>query len=419
MTGISRRTVLAGAAATLAARPANAADLAPTFRRGVSIHNLLNWGEVEASDKTRYRFPPFSTPQHRLKPEILDNVKKAGFDFIRLTVDPGPFLQFNGTQRDDLDKTLLAEVRKLLGSGFGIVVDFHPTSQVPAYAPENITASAHAPLFKAYQDMLVRTARLLTPFEGQRLAFELMNEPQYGWDAATAARWQTQQKALHDAVRAVAPTLPLVLTGARGGDLDGLLQIDPTPFRGSRVLWSFHYYEPYLLTHQGVKAEYKDSRYWRYFSDLPYPAAPELFDMARSVLTANIQADASVKPAERASVQVEAEKLLRAYLDSKPGRARVAADFARLDAWAKKYAVPRGDVFLGEFGITRSYGPYKASQPAALENWLTDVRQEAEKRGIGWALWALSGYGGMSLIETDDSTRLDGPTLKALGLTQR
>lgn len=413
-----RRTfLLAVAAAGMAGRAAGATDLIAPFRRGVSIHNLLNWAEVEPTDKTRYRFPPFATAQHRLKPDILDNVRKAGFDFVRLTVDPGPFLQFSGTQRDGLDTMLLTEVRNLAGRGLGVVVDFHPTSQVPAYAPENLTASQHSPLFRAYQDMLVRTAGLLRALPERRIALELMNEPQYGWDSATTARWQAQQKQLHDAVRGVAPDLTLILTGAQGGSLDGLLKIDPAPFKGSKVLWSLHYYEPHVLTHQGVKADNREARLWRHFSDLPYPASPEMFDSARSVLRANILADTSVPAGAKEQTLAEAEKVLQGYLESRPGRSKIASDFARLEAWTQRHGIALSNVFLGEFGITRTYGPYRASPPATLENWLSDVRQEAEKRGIGWAFWALSGYGGMSLIERDDASKLDAPTLRALGLT--
>jgi hypothetical protein len=44
------------------------------------------------------------------------------------------------------------------------------------------------------------------------------------------------------------------------------------------------------------------------------------------------------------------------------------------------------------------------------------VRSEAERHGFRWALWVLSGYGGMSLLERDDSDKLDPVSLRALGL---
>lgn len=415
MNHLSRRGVLA-AAAFSPIFAAWATDRLAPFRRGVSIHNAMNWGDAEA-DKTRYRWPPFGTAAHRLSSETLDNVKRAGFDFIRLTIDPGVFLSFTGAQRDELDVMLLAQTKALLARGFGVIADFHPNSQLAAYAPEKITQTSDSALFKAYGEMLVRTARLLAPYSGQRVAFELMNEPQWGWDGPSAQRWQDQQKTWHDAVRSVAPDLTLVLTGARGGSPEGLMLVDPTPFKSSKVLWSFHYYEPFLLTHQGVKADNGTARFWRYFSDLPYPATPDMFDTARSVLRANVMADASLSPRERDRTFGDAERALREYLNGSPGRARVAADFGKLEDWAKKHGVALDRLFMGEFGITRTYGGYKASPPGPLENWLSDVRSEAEKRNIGWAFWALSGYGGMSLIETDNSSRLDAPTLKGLGLT--
>ena len=414
---LSRRCLFAAVAAFAAsARIAAATDRLPGFRRGVSIHNVLNWAKADDA-RTGYQWPPFATPQHQLKSETLDNVRKAGFDFIRLTIDPGPFLFFDGARRDELDGQLLAQVQNLVGRGFGVVVDLHSNSQVAAYAPEKITETPDSPLFRSYLALVGRVARLLAPLAEKRVAFELMNEPQWGWDADSAKRWQGQLQRMYTEARTSAPKLKLVLTGARGGDIGGLVQVDPRPF-DANTLWSFHYYEPYLLTHQGVRSDVGQARLWRYFSDLPYPAAPEFFDGARAVLRANVFADTTLSAREKERTFNDAERALREYLNGNPGRARVAADFGKLDAWTKQYDIPRDRLFMGEFGVTRTYGPYKASPPGPLKNWLADVRAEAEARNIGWALWALSGYGGMSLIEADDTSVLDKPTLSALGMNQ-
>ena len=119
----------------------------------------------------------------------------------------------------------------------GVVVDFHPNWQVAACAPEKITSSLDHPLFQAYGQMLARTARLLKPLSGERIALELMNEPQWGWDAASTARWARMQKIWHDLARAEAPDLAIVLSGARGGDLEGMLALDATIYGASNVLW--------------------------------------------------------------------------------------------------------------------------------------------------------------------------------------
>ena len=413
---LSRRTMLAGAAALSLVPAAHASDARAPFRRGVSIHNLMNWAALEAGDKTRYAWPPFATVNHQIQPAIYDNIVAAGFDFVRLTIDPGIFLQASGDRRAELDTLLVANIRKLQGLGLGVVVDFHPNSQVASYDPVRITETLGSPLFTAYGAMLERTARLLGVFRGTRIALEMMNEPQYGWDGGSAARWQTMQEQWHARVRAVAPDLTLILTGARGGNADGLKLINAAPFKGSDVLWSFHYYEPYELSHQGVKFDSPKSRSWRYFTDLPYPAAPEHFDGAWRIVQANIAADATLSQDERAVYLAEAKAALTKYLDARPGRAMVKKDFASVEEWAKRHGIEASRIFLGEFGITRTYGQYRASPPQTLGHWLSDVRSEAEARGFGWALWALSGYGGMALVETDESVRFDAPTIAALGL---
>jgi endoglucanase len=60
----------------------------PSFRRGASIHNLMNWADVLPSDPSCYAWPPFAKPAHEISDALLDNLAKAGFDFVRLTVDP-------------------------------------------------------------------------------------------------------------------------------------------------------------------------------------------------------------------------------------------------------------------------------------------------------------------------------------------
>ena len=202
----------------------------PCFHRGVAIHNMMNWAAVEPSDPNRYVFPAFVGPNYETSDALLRNVAAAGFDFVRLTIDPGPFLQFTGSKREALDQHLKGAVERLLRTGFSVLVDFHPVNQVPKYAPEKLVQAEDDPLFIAYAGVIRRTAHLLATLHTNRVALELMNEPQYGWDPATTARWQRLLEHLHREARAEAPDLLLVLSGARGGDIKGLLALNPEPF---------------------------------------------------------------------------------------------------------------------------------------------------------------------------------------------
>src|SRR5271155_4217692 len=63
------------------------------FHRGVAIHDAMNWATMRQGNKL-YAFPPFSDAKHALSQGELTIIRRAGFDFVRLTIDPGPFLQF-------------------------------------------------------------------------------------------------------------------------------------------------------------------------------------------------------------------------------------------------------------------------------------------------------------------------------------
>ena len=388
----------------------------PLLRRGVGIHSMLNWGALEPGKPDRYAQRPFAGPDYEVSDALLGRVAEAGFDFVRLTVDPGPFLQLTGSARDALDAHLLAVVRRLQSFGLTVVVDLHPNGQIAAYDGQALIASAEAPIFRAYVELVRRTARLLAGLKDPRLAFELMNEPPYGYDPESRLRWQRMLEALHRAARTEAPNLTLILTGSHGGDREGLQALDPTPFRDSRVLYSFHYYEPHDFTHQGVPDDRLSGRYRQYLSELPYPSGSVPRAMVEDAARSNIAGDRDLNAATRLLVRRMAAARVSAYLDADRDRDAIAGDFEVVSAWARRHGIPGDRIFLGEFGATRSYDDHRAADPISYENWIGDVRREAEARGFGWAIWALTGTGGMAIVDTDGGNDLHAGTLRALGL---
>lgn len=394
--------------------PAAAAEA--RFRRGVGIHSLLNWGTILPGRPGRYAVRPFADPGHELPDTLLQAVATAGFDFVRLTVDPGPFLQLTGADRDALDAHLVAAVGRLQHFGLAVLIDLHPNEQVAAYDAQTIIAGTDTPLFRAYVGLVRRIARLLAGLRRTDVAFELMNEPPYGYDPESRRRWQGMVETLHAAARAEAPEMLLVLTGTHGGDREGLEALDPAPFRGSRVLYSFHYYEPYDFTHQGVPEPGMAGRYRQYLSRMPYPAASLPYGVLEAGVRANIDADTELNSAARLLVQRQASARIDTYLRAGADRGKIARDFEGVSDWARRNGIPGEQIFLGEFGATRTYDDHHGADPISYEGWIRDVRAEAEKRGFAWAVWALTGTGGMALVSTDGGTELDPGSLCALGL---
>ena len=83
-------------AALLLAVQANAApaEAAPPLV-GVALHGPLTWGNTDPG-RTAYAWPLYEGTKYDVPVNLLRQVKAAGFDFIRLTVDPGPLLAFQG-----------------------------------------------------------------------------------------------------------------------------------------------------------------------------------------------------------------------------------------------------------------------------------------------------------------------------------
>src|SRR5437016_13213240 len=82
----------------------------PRFSRGIAVAHTLAWAQIEPAS-TQFVFPPFADASRSLAREELISLRRSGFDFVRLAIDPGPFLQFKGQRRDALDAITMAQVR--------------------------------------------------------------------------------------------------------------------------------------------------------------------------------------------------------------------------------------------------------------------------------------------------------------------
>jgi hypothetical protein len=394
--------------------PAGAlASPGPELKYGVGLHGPLTWGRTDAEHKG-YAWPVYGEPRYDMPVALLGKVKAAGFDHIRLSVDPGPFLAADASQRAELEQRLSAAVAAIRQAGLDVIVDFHPIRMVKDYAADRLEADANG-LFDAYIGMVRRAARLLAP-QADHVAIEVMNEPQLGYNYKQISQWQGMAERLYDAVRSEAPAMTVILTGGRGGSYEGLLNLDPGKF-DQNVLYSFHYYLPYVFSMQGVQHTTPNARIWAYTVGLPYPAKPEELARYWAMIGARIEA-ADLKPGETDEIKANGRKQIEAYFNGQGTRAAIAADFDKVRLWGRTHGIPPERIYLGEFGATQKIPGKDGGSPDDRARWLKDVREEAEARGFRWAMWNLDkveASGGMTLVSVTDPATLDHDTLKALG----
>ncbi len=403
---LSRLFALTAVGLCIIATRADSTDIGTSFRRGIGISHAMAWARVDSLTRN-FAFPPFSEPGTALIRTELQTLRRTGFDFVRLAVDPGPFLQFQGPRRDALDDILLDCVSRILAARLSVVVDFHPSDLHPDYTARALTAGLDTPLYQSYLRMLERTARLLDRLHSPKVAIELMNEPPRRPDV-----WQPMLEAAYAATRRGSTNLLLVLEGGQEASATALLAMRTAAFApDSAVLFSFHYYDPYQFTHQG--ASWNDARY---LADVPYPAlarsaADSLEATAAAISETNLDED------QKSSAYRDARNRLESYRRSGFDGNAIANSFEQIANWARSQRVVPDRVLLGEFGARKTDLQLSGFRAAERAQWFYDVREQAEVHGFGWAVWAYRGGGGFALARGETSDDIEPSIAQALGLT--
>lgn len=378
-----------------------------SLKRGVNLGLWIDWPSIAEMLADPAKLDPFPDWQREVTPRMLEVLAEQGFDFVRMPTDPGPLLAYGpGADQDQLIAGIRTATEMALDAGLKVVVDLHP---LPRGDETGGMEDILGDLWPDYVALVGHLAADLATLPQDRVALELLNEPTFDCEAVYAGaepRWPTMQAELLAAVRAQAPDLTVVLTGACWGQANALASLDPTTYADDNVLWTFHSYEPFLFSHQGASWS---SAPEKYVLDLPYPPSAVTEDLAADL------ADAAKDRMAAAEGQADAELIdkaiadYRAYPDS-----IVTAEIDRAVAWADEHGIPRDQVFLGEFGALHTVDDRSYPRDWYLA-FIADKRAAAEAAGLSWAV--LGYVGGMGIANADaPDRRLDPDTCRALGL---
>ena len=422
MTAWSRRRVLAAALSTAAAPLAAAfapfatgssAALAATgqrrFRRGVNTWPWFSLTREFPAPRTDYDWPPFQSQRPVPTPADLARLRGSGLDFIRLPVDPGPFLAAEPGRRAELMKMLSAAVDTALAADLGVIVNVQANGATHYWNPDRMVSSIGAPEFARYQALVGELAGRLEGLAPGMVALEPVNEPPQGCCSNT---WPAVQAALLTAARASAPTLPLIVTGGCGSMVRGLTALDPVLLSAFEpILFTFHFYEPYLFSHQG--APWMREPVYRTLNNVPWPASAGSLDRTLASVRARMAADIETSEAAKRAAYAETERVLKVYFDAQPDRRFIDGYLGQVRDWADGHGIAPERILMGEFGALRTDARYVAAPNPDRARYIADVRQSAEAFGFPWAFWDL--FDGMGMM--DDTTRtLDPAMIEALGL---
>jgi endoglucanase len=341
------------------------------LRHGI---NLSRWF-AQLADPSSYSKEHFESA---ITEHDLALIRTIGFDHVRLSVDPRPM--FHEKQADQIASDYLnqldAALKMLLDQGLAVDIDIYADSD---FKERLITDDEFVEQFADFWRALARHWSALDP---DRVFFEILNEP----GGNDRYRWYGIETKLATAIREVAPQHTIIAAGAQWSDEDDLVFLEP--LRDPNVIYAFHFYEPYVFTHQGATWS---TNYWHFLKGVPYPSTPD-----------NVQ-----KVMEQVPDPVHRLAIERYGMDHWDAT-RIDGEVSQAASWANHWNVP---VICNEFGVYR-----KNADPGDRAAWILDVRTALEKHGIGWAMWDYDG--GFDVVNRQDGKSVpDEATVRALGRT--
>jgi len=329
----------------------------PTLKHGVSLSNWFT-----------------DSGRQPLVARDFDQIRAAGFDHVRIPINPESlgFSLYDGESGRvlfdfaDLD----VAVGMARDHGLSAIIDVRPSEGLMTQIEQD--PRAEAGLIALWQHI----ADHYKPYSTSTVVFELLDEPRF---KAAGAQYRMLIGNVVTAIRQVASKNTLIVDLPKSATLDGFDDFVQLP--DDNTIYAFHFYEPYIVTHQGLKAPPAFGRALRYFRGLPYPS--------RAVTAGtNYAPDAG----DTDEVKKELSDYTMAGWDAGhiAGRIKVAADWA---------AANHQRVICTEFGVARRF-----IDPASRYQWIADTRKALEAAGIGWSYWDYADAYGITSLTGDTIT---------------
>lgn len=221
----------------------------------------------------------------------------------------------------------------------------------------------------------------------QYIIYEIINEPKAKGDIAQ--KWEKLQQDIIDLIRSYDSERKIVVTSSNFSSIDTLVKMKP--YKDPNLIYTFHFYEPHIFTHQGatwVGKEMMD------LEGLPFP-----YDRKRlPKLKGNAKNSWVQWQIENEYYQTGTAK----YINK---RIKKAAD------WAKKNKVP---VWCGEIGANIW------TDSTDRLAWINATRNALIENDVPYCCWGLDG--GFGFLKSDKSgyifpDDIDKDTLEAYGFT--
>jgi endoglucanase len=335
------------------------------FHRGM---NLANWFE-NFSSISEIHFKLYTKKD-------FENIKSLGCDHIRLPLE---LFDMTGPAPDyTLDPLLFIFLDQIID--WSEELDLYLILDNHSWDPDSVTDPD-------IKDQLLAVWKQLADRYKDRsnlICYEILNEPHGIADAV----WHNIQQQAIDTIRAYDQTHTLIVGPANWNSYNNLKYMPE--FTGENLIYTFHFYEPHVFTHQGAAWNIPSMEN---LGGVPYPYdAARMPDLPEELKGTWVEDRYNAYPIEGNDTWV------RSQID-------IAIQFMN------ERQVP---LWCGEFG---AYMPNSQTEDRA--RWLETVRTYLEDNGIAWALFEYGG--GFGIFEPGSNQLFEYdvniPIIEAVGLS--
>lgn len=356
------------------------------FKRGATLVEFFNFPATTGDGMAkRYADPPFPGARAALAQMRFDDLRRIGFDHMRVPLDLGPLMSGDEMQRRDIIEQLVAVISELHRHDLAALVTLYPPS-LQHELPETYLDGLDGPKFRRYFEMVERVAAALKPINSGIVALEPMNEPQSACRVRFGVDWTAYQQFMVDRIRRVAPELLLFLTGGCWSNIEGIVILESDLFRDRRNYVSVHFYYPFLFTHQTATWTMP---YLAGVIGVPYPASAGTLDETLSLTRERFMAVPLQPGNDRTAVRSKAESEIRKYFREAQDRTQIRGWMGQVADWQRRQRVEPDRIVFTEFGAMKQKIDGVEIDKASRARWIRDTSSEIESNGWGWTAYVL------------------------------
>ena len=385
---------------------------AATFKRGATLVEFFEFPATTGDGAMKaYANPPYPHAFSALTLFDFDELRRIGFDHMRVPLDVGPLMTGDEQERQKIIADLVAVVTAINRHGLAVLVTLFPPS-LQHELPQAYLDGLTGPKFRAYAAIVERVATALSAVDPAAVALEPMNEPQSQCRVRFGTDWSSYQQVLVERIRHISARLPLFLTGGCWSNIEGIVLLDSDLVRDPRNFVSVHFYYPFLFTHQGATWTMP---YLAGTIGVPYPASAGSLDDTLAMTRARFRTLALPPGADRALAQAHAESEISEYFKEAQGPAQVEEWMNKVADWQRRLQVDSDRIVFTEFGAMKETIDGVEIGRASRARWLRDTAASIASHGWGWTAYVLRDDPfGLYVHESD--RKPDPDLMHALGL---